>query len=335
MSRWIGITLGDVTGIGPEVTLKALSQQPNDPSCRLVIIGDHGVLEKTSRQLGLSLNLVSGRLGDAVPDGSVLVFQPGNGLPEFLKPGSPLASEAALSWLRIGAEHCLSNDLAGLVTAPVSKESIIRAGVSPSFVGQTEFLSDLSSTTRTAMMLVGRDEQNRWLRVVLVTTHLPLKLVPASLTEEKIVRTIELASQACSDLGLEKARIGVCGLNPHAGEGGELGREDIEVIGPAVEKAIQAGCTARGPLSADTLFHQAFRGDFEVVVAMYHDQGLVPLKMIGFETGVNWTLGLPFTRTSPDHGTAFDIAGKGVASPESMKSAIKLAKNLTRQRKAA
>lgn len=183
------------------------------------------------------------------------------------------------------------------------------------------------------MMLLGCDDRKRWLRVALVTTHLPLKLVPSSLTQEKIVQTIELAAQACLDLELGRARIGVCGLNPHAGEGGEIGSEEIELIRPAVEKAARSGHDVTGPLAADTLFYHAFRGEYDVVVSMYHDQGLVPLKMIGFETGVNWTLGLPFPRTSPDHGTAYNIAGKGIATSGSMSAAIGLAKKLSRLRK--
>ncbi len=333
MSPWIAISLGDVTGIGPEVTLKALSNECDKSATKFVIIGDHGILQKTRTNLGLSIELFRGELSDPLPHGAILVLQPGNSLPESLQPGSPLASEAALSWLRYGAERCLAQELSALVTAPVSKQSIIRSGVSAAFVGQTEFLSQISATPGAGMMLLGCDDRNKWLRVALVTTHIPLKLVSSSLTQEKIVRTIELAAQACLDLGLERARIGVCGLNPHAGEGGEIGREEIELICPAVEKAALAGYDVVGPLAADTLFYHAFRGDFEVVVSMYHDQGLVPLKMIGFETGVNWTLGLPFPRTSPDHGTAYNIAGKGTATSGSMSAAICLAKKLSRLRK--
>ncbi|MGZ8898789.1 MAG: PdxA family dehydrogenase, partial [Limisphaerales bacterium] len=167
-----------------------------------------------------------------------------------------------------------------------------------------------------------------WLRVALVTTHVPLRNVADHLSTEKIVQTIELAAQACRDLGLERARVAVCGLNPHAGEGGEIGTEEIEMIAPAVATAKERGMDVIGPLAADTLFYYAFNGHYDAVVAMYHDQGLVPLKMIGFESGINWTLGLPFIRTSPDHGTAYDIAGKNKANPESMLAAIKLARRL-------
>jgi 4-hydroxythreonine-4-phosphate dehydrogenase len=168
--------------------------------------------------------------------------------------------------------------------------------------------------------------------VALATTHVPLKLVASSLTQPKIESAIELAAQACRDLQLPRAKVAVCGLNPHAGEGGQLGDEEHRLILPAVRAVQKRGLDVVGPLAADTLFHHAYRGDFDAVVAMYHDQGLAPLKMIAFENGVNWTLGLPFIRTSPDHGTAYDIAGKGIANPSSMIAAIQLAKRLVHRR---
>jgi 4-hydroxythreonine-4-phosphate dehydrogenase len=233
--------------------------------------------------------------------------------------------------VREGAERCLRGELDALVTAPVNKEAIVRAGIQ--FVGQTELLSSLAETDRTAMMLLGTDDRGRWLRVALATTHLPLRLVSEHLTIQKITTTIELTAQACRDLGLTRARIGVCGLNPHAGEGGKIGTEEITTIGPAVQAAQHHGIEAVGPLSADALFHYAYRGDYDAVVAMYHDQGLAPLKMVAFEQGVNWTLGLPFIRTSPDHGTAYDIAGRGIANPSSMIAALQLAKQLAHARR--
>jgi 4-hydroxythreonine-4-phosphate dehydrogenase len=181
------------------------------------------------------------------------------------------------------------------------------------------------------MLLVG-GAADAPLRVALATTHLPLKLVAQHLTSMKVELAIELAAQACRDLGVPRARIGVCGLNPHAGEGGELGDEEKTVIDPAVLAAQRRQIDAIGPLSADTLFHRAYRGDYDAVVAMYHDQGLAPLKMVAFDTGVNWSLGLPFIRTSPDHGTAYDIAGQGIADPSSMIAAIRLAKQLVTTR---
>ena len=183
------------------------------------------------------------------------------------------------------------------------------------------------------MMLLGHDEHDRWLRVALATIHISIKSLSRKITPEKITLAIELAAQACRDLRLPRARVAVCGLNPHAGEGGEFGDEEIKIITPTVRAAQKRGFDVVGPLSGDTVFHYALRGDFDAVVAMYHDQGLAPLKAVAFDTGVNWTLGLPFIRTSPDHGTAYDIAGKGIANPSSMISAIRLAKQLAENKK--
>jgi 4-hydroxythreonine-4-phosphate dehydrogenase len=328
MFSTIGIALGDVTGIGPEVTLKALAAEGPGKDCCYVLIGDAGHIEGLNRRLGLNLSLKN-YTGEKEP-GRIFVCDSGKkGLGEKLAAGAPEAARAAYEWVKEGAERCLRGELDGLVTAPVNKEAIVRAGIK--FVGQTELLSELAGTERTAMMLLGQDDRGRWLRVALATTHVPLKLVSSQLSAKKIVSVIELTARACRDLGLERARVGVCGLNPHAGEGGQMGMEEIEVIGPAVKEAQALGIDAVGPLSADALFYYAYRGDYDAVVAMYHDQGLAPLKMVAFEQGVNWTLGLPFVRTSPDHGTAYDIAGKGVARESSMVAAMRLASRVRRK----
>ena len=261
-----------------------------------------------------------------------IVNSSGESLPENLPAGAPAAANASISWLRDGGQRCLRGELDALITAPVNKESIIRAG-HKNFVGQTEFLSGLAGAKRTAMMLLGRDEKKRWLRVALATIHISIKSVPEKLTAEKIMLAIELAAQSCRDLGLPRARIAVAGLNPHAGEGGEFGDEEIKIIAPTILAAKKNGFDVTGPLSGDTVFHYALCGDYDAVVAMYHDQGLAPLKAVAFDTGVNWTLGLPFIRTSPDHGTAYDIAGKGIANPSSMMAAIRLAKQLAKNKK--
>jgi 4-hydroxythreonine-4-phosphate dehydrogenase len=323
---WIGISLGDVTGIGPEIALKALADETPAEDTRYLLIGDADHLRRLNQKLGLNLPLPS-YTGNKTAPGRIFVSNP---LPDPLAPvlagGAPAAARAAVSWLAYGAERCLRHELDALVTAPVNKEAIIRAG--QPFVGQTEFLSHLAGTDRTVMMLLGHDDRGRWLRVALATTHLSLRSVADNITRPKVETAIELAARACHDLGLPRERVGVCGLNPHAGEGGEFGTEEIDVIGPAVLAAQKRQLDVAGPLSADTLFHRAYKGDYDAVVAMYHDQGLAPLKMVAFESGVNWTLGLPFIRTSPDHGTAYDIAGRGIADPSSMIAAIRLARQL-------
>ncbi|MGA2747629.1 MAG: 4-hydroxythreonine-4-phosphate dehydrogenase PdxA [Verrucomicrobiota bacterium] len=329
MTGWIAISLGDVTGIGPEVVLKALAEEGEADDTRYLLIGDGDYAAAAYERLGLQLPLQP--FSEFGAGGRFFVHNPlRQPLPPSLEPGSPAAARAAIAWLTDGAQRCLAQEVDALVTAPLSKVAVVRSG--QPFIGQTEFLSELAGTKRTAMMLLGQDDRGRWLRVALATTHLPLKLVAAQLDADKIALAIELASQACQDLDLPRRRVAVCGLNPHAGEGGEFGDEEITLIRPVVEAARQKGLDIVGPLPADTLFYYASRGDYDAVVAMYHDQGLAPLKMVAFETGINWTLGLPFIRTSPDHGTAYDIAGRNKANPSSMRAAIRLAKQLARHR---
>jgi 4-hydroxythreonine-4-phosphate dehydrogenase len=334
MTGWIGITLGDVTGIGPEVALKAIAAEAERNDTRFLLIGDENLLQRLNQKL--SLNLPLKKFSGYDEAGKFFVVQSlTTPLPESVPTGSEVAANTSIAWLYDGAKRCLRGELDALVTAPVNKESIIRAGhqfAGQKFTGQTEFLSGLASAKRTAMMLLGHDERGRWLRVTLATIHIPLNTVAEKLTPEKLTLAIELAAQACRDLQLPRARVAVCGLNPHAGEGGQFGDEEIRIITPTVLAAQKRGYNVVGPLSGDTVFHYALQGDFDVVVAMYHDQGLAPLKAVAFDTGVNWTLGLPFIRTSPDHGTAYDIAGKGIANPSSMIAAIRLAKQLAKNR---
>jgi 4-hydroxythreonine-4-phosphate dehydrogenase len=337
MKNWIGISLGDATGVGPEVTLKALAAEAAADDTKYLLIGDEGVLDRLNDKLALHLPLK--KFTGYSATGKIFVAQSlTTPLPEDMPKGCDAAANASTAWLNDGARRCLRGELDGIVTAPVNKESIIRAGgtsvpAGRKFVGQTEYLSELAGTQRTAMMLLGTDGRGRWLRVALATVHIAIKSVPENLTAEKISLAIELAAQSCRDLGLPRAKIAVCGLNPHAGEGGEFGDEEITTIGPTVEATKKRGFDVVGPLSGDTVFHYALKGDFDAVVAMYHDQGLAPLKAVAFDSGINWTLGLPFIRTSPDHGTAYDIAGKGIANPGSMIAAIRLAKQLARNKR--
>jgi 4-hydroxythreonine-4-phosphate dehydrogenase len=326
----IGITLGDVTGVGPEVALKAVAAESKKDDAQYLFIGDENILRRLNKKLPNPLPLESGFTPGPTHGaaGRFFITNPSKSkLPGSLPAGSTHAAKAAMAALRDGAERCLRREIAAMVTAPVNKEAIIRAG-HKDFVGQTEFLSGLAGAKRTAMMLLGHDDRNRWLRVALATIHVAIKAVPKKLTAQKVALAIELADQACRDLQLPRARVAVAGLNPHAGEGGEFGDEEIKMISPVVAAMKKRGFDVAGPLSGDTVFYYALRGDFDAVVAMYHDQGLAPLKAVAFDTGVNWTLGLPFIRTSPDHGTAYDIAGKWIANPSSMIAAIRLAKQL-------
>jgi len=277
MSRRIGITLGDVAGIGPEIVAKALASRKLDKRFDYEIIGN----PRTRRRAD------------------------------------------AANWIVEGAKRCLAGELAALVTAPISKQLLHDAGYR--FEGHTELLAHVARTKRFAMMLVGGP-----LRVALATIHVPIARVPRLLSTKRIIEVIELSHDVCKRFGIRRPKIGVAGLNPHAGEGGLLGDEERHIIAPAVRRVARRFAGVSGPWPADTLFHKAYHGGFDAVVAMYHDQGLAPLKMIAFDSGVNLTLGLPFVRTSPDHGTAFDIAGKGIANPDSMIAAINLAAQLTR-----
>ncbi|MBN1669564.1 MAG: 4-hydroxythreonine-4-phosphate dehydrogenase PdxA [Kiritimatiellae bacterium] len=332
----IGITLGDAGGIGPEVILKALRRRRWGRELRFVLIGDAGVLQATAAELGMRVPpswpvvsaLEAAGAGDRARSraGPVTIWAPG-AVPRVTRtPGriSVPAARAAGQWVNLAVEACLDGRLDAMVTGPICKESFVRAGLN--VPGHTELIADLTGAKDFAMMLVGGA-----LRVVLVTRHLPLGHVPRALTRRSIVDTVRLAAEACPWLGLAKAKIGVCALNPHAGDGGVLGRAEIETIAPAVQAARRNGIRAEGPVPADVIFHKAVHGEYGIVVAMYHDQGLAPLKMLAFDTGVNITLGLPITRTSPDHGTAFDIAGKGVAKPDSMIAAVRTASELARR----
>jgi 4-hydroxythreonine-4-phosphate dehydrogenase len=318
MAIRLAITLGDPSGIGPEVTLKALAAELPADDANYLVIGDRALTLRLNARLQLGLNFEHSRLRILDPSETPL--------PEPIKPGAPEAAKAAVAWLEAAAQLCLRREVAGVVTAPVNKEAINRAGIP--FIGQTEFFTERAGVNRTVMMLLGPDDRDRWLRVALATVHIALREVPVKLTPEKVLLAIERAAEACELLDLPRRRVAVCGLNPHAGEGGAFGDEEGRIIDPAVQQARADGLDVVGPLSGDTVFHHALHGAYDAVVAMYHDQGLAPLKLTAFDNGVNWTLGLPFIRTSPDHGTAYDLAGQGKASPSSMISAIRLAKQL-------
>ena len=324
--KTIGITLGDANGIGPEITLKAVSQNPWSASVKLVLIGSKGVIKKQATRLRLPMPPSWNPASNHRPEHNISYWDPtpGPSLPIQLGHITAKASQAAALWIESAVYACQQGWLDAMVTGPICKEGLKKAGIA--FPGHTEMLAKLTHTQSFAMMLLGEK-----LRVILATRHIPICQVPTVLSRKNIYEAIEFAGKALPWMGLRKARIGVCGLNPHAGDGGVLGQEEKTLIEPAIRKALKRGFNVTGPLPADTAFHQAYKNAYDLLVCMYHDQGLGPLKMIAFETGVNITLGLPIIRTSPDHGTAFDIAGKNKANASSMVEAVRWAIKLSRK----
>lgn len=311
----LAITMGDPAGIGPEVVLRALAARPRPGRARIVLVGDPGVWRETAARLGLEPVLAAATLL-ATSDLPARHRRPG---PPRTAAHRAACGRAAYAAIHAAVELARGGGADAVVTAPVSKAHLAAAGLDGT--GHTELLARLTGAAPVRMMLAGPR-----LRVVLVTTHLPLAAVPAALTAEAVRDTIELAAAGMRrHFGLPQPRIAVAGLNPHAGEDGLFGDEEARVIRPAVRAACRAGLRATGPLPADSLFAQLAAGAHDVAVCMYHDQGLGPFKLLHFADGVNVTLGLPFVRTSPDHGTAFDLAGRGTADARSMRAAIALA----------
>ena len=295
---------------------------PDCPPCRPLLCGSPVELRAAVTRLGIDTRVVTRETPpETAPRAGMLYCHP-SGITdlELVIPGevSAVAGRQAIAAIETATSLCLDGQAAALVTAPISKAAIHLAG-SP-FPGHTEMLAALTGADEVAMMLVGGP-----LRVALVTIHEPLARVASLISVERITTVVRLAHLWLVDSGIARPKVAVAGLNPHAGEGGEIGREEAEVIAPAVAALQAEGIAVQGPLPADTLFHAAYHGAYDAVVAMYHDQGLAPLKMIAFDEGVNVTLGLPFPRTSPDHGTAFDIAGQGIARPASLLAALRLA----------
>lgn len=315
----IAITIGDPAGIGPEIVVKALSA-PGLSECIPVVIGDRCVLEDALYLSGSRLEIRTiENAADAAPSAGTLWLMDPKSLVSFRKNLSDAGNgRAFVGYIRKAVELAMGGKVDAVVTAPISKEAMKSAGFP--WPGHTEMIAELTKTGKYAMMLAGGP-----LRVILVTIHVALKDVPGLVTKESVLGTIRLAKRACDMMGIGMPRIAVAGLNPHAGESGIFGGEERESIVPAIEQAKKEGILAEGPYSPDTVFRKACHGSFDIIVSMYHDQGLIPLKMIALEKGVNVTVGLPIIRTSPDHGTAYDIAWKGIADPSSMIEAIKMA----------
>jgi len=310
----IAITVGDPAGIGPEIALKALSDDALRESADWIVVGDRRALE--------------------MADGAAFARLQSTGLqwrdPQMLDAGfafgklSAMCGRAGLEYVRLATLMCIDGEAQAMVTAPLNKEAVTMAGVP--FSGHTEYIAELCGSSESRMLLVSER-----LRVAHVTTHVSLRRA-CELNPDRIVRTIEIATESVRLMGFADPRVAVCGLNPHAGEHGLFGSEDEEYIAPAIARAAAMGIRCSGPHAADTLFLQAVRGAYDLVIAMYHDQGHIPIKLLDFERTVNVSIGIPIIRTSVDHGTAFDIAGKGIAGAENMKAAMRLAATMATSR---
>ena len=323
--------MGCPTGIGPEIILRYFLGRSDQSLVHPVVIGDIGVLEKCSSELGLNVHCQLWSAGSPLPTGVLPVLSCSALKPESLRWGHPTqeTAMAMVDYIKRAVDLIGHNYLDGMVTCPISKVAMRSAGFS--YPGHTEMLAELTGTRNFAMMLAGER-----LRVTLVTIHCPLNQVADSLSRESIVRLIRITHDALiRDFALPDPRIAVAGLNPHAGENGLFGNEEISLIEPAILETRSYGIKVFGPFPPDTVFFKAAAGDYDAVVCMYHDQGLIPFKLMHFSDGVNVTLGLPLVRTSVDHGTAYDIAGRGIADPGSLSAAVELAGAISRNRKLA
>ena len=324
----IGITMGDPTGIGPEIIVKALSMEEPFQACRPIVFGDREVLSRAIEIQNLSTTL---EVIDKIPrDGYLfrkIFFFPLSQLDvTSLRFGQPdrACGEAMVRYIEEAVKWVRSGELDAITTCPINKQAINAAGCP--FPGHTELLAHLAQASPVAMMFLG----SKW-RIVLVTTHLPLKDVSRWITAGRILSTLRLTDEGMKKyFGIPHPKIAVLGLNPHCGEGGLLGEEEKREILPAIAEAKSLGVDVEGPFPADSFFSLSGPYAFDAVISMYHDQGLIPIKMLEFKEAVNFTLGLPFIRTSVDHGTAYDIAGKGLADPTNLVKAILTAANLAK-----
>ncbi len=331
----IGITMGDPGGVGPEITLKAITSHALTDCADFLIIGSEQVLQKAAEINKYSLKLTPDQNKfDQKWKEFEITTNPGKSdtqtLKTYLLPVDafdfdkfvtckPTAAngKASIEYIFKGIDLALAETIAGLVTAPINKEAIKAGGFE--YPGHTELLKERTNSEKVVMLMVGDK-----LRVAFVTSHVALKDVPKLISIDNIVSTISIANDGLKRyFKLDNPRIAVCGLNPHSGEAGRFGREELDIIIPAVNKAKSMGVNCVGPVPPDVVFFQARKGEYDAVVALYHDQGAIPLKLLAFETGVNITLGIPIIRVSPDHGTAYDIAWKGIANPDSMIEAIR------------
>ena len=320
----IGITMGDPAGIGPEVVLKAVAEEEVRRACIPVIIGDAQLLAHTARTLDLQSGYDIVRADEPFPEHSEPVIYHLDNIGGFIEPGieSGAAGKAAGGYIEAAVELCAAGSIDAVATAPINKRALFLGGYS--FPGHTEFFAHLTGAEEYAMAFVAGN-----LRIVLLSTHAPLAEAIRLVERDRIVHRINLTNRELQRWGIEKPRIAVAALNPHGAEGGLFGVEEASEIMPAIDACRRDEMNVHGPFSADTVFLRASRGEFDAVIACYHDQAMIPVKCLSFGEAVNVTLGLPFIRTSVDHGTAFDIAGKGLAEHSSMVAAIKLAAELS------
>lgn len=312
----IAITMGDPAGIGPEIIVKAFAEEDIYKICNPLVIGDRAIIKEVINTIGINYD----------PDNIEILNLNEIKNPKAFPKGLPTeeSGRASLSYINRALEILKMGIVEAIVTCPISKSAIKLAGARWS--GHTDMLAELTETENYAMAFYSEA-----LKVILTTIHVPLKDVPHLIKKERVIKSIFFAKKACDMLGIKNPRIAVCGLNPHAGEEGIMGREEIEEITPAVTEAKVLGIDVSGPYPGDSIFWRAYNGEFDIIIAMYHDQGLAPFKLLAFENGVNFTVGLPFIRTSPDHGTAYDIAWSGKANPRSLIEAIKLAARMVNQ----
>src|ERR1700749_1822637 len=312
----IAVTLGDPAGVGAEVTLKALADRDIKRSAHFVVLGDRAAVTPAERSTGIPLDSFPVEFRDCHTLPADAMIAMGTLRAEY--------GAAAVRYVHDATMMCLHGEADAMVTAPLNKEAVTLSGMP--FSGHTEYIAELCNATDSRMLLAGQR-----LSVVHVSTHISLREA-CNLSTARIIRTIELGDEAMKLLGKPRPRIAVCGLNPHAGEHGLFGTEDERFILPAVEACRARGIDCEGPVAPDTIFFRAANGSHDLIVAMYHDQGHIPIKLLDFEATVNMSLRIPIVRTSVDHGTAFDIAGKNIAGAANMKAAIRMAVTMARHR---
>jgi len=323
----LGLTIGDPAGVGTEVCIKVLSRREVSGTCRPILYGDEGVVRRAMKLLSSPMELRRIGQPSEFREGAVNVLSLDN-VPEPWEYGriQPACGRAAFEYIVRSVEDAKAGKIDGVVTGPINKEAMNSAGIR--YSGMTEIFAELTGTKDYAMMLTGGP-----LKVIHVSTHVSIREAVERVRKDRVLQVIRLADAALRGLGIPKPRIAVAGLNPHSGENGLFGNEEIREVAPAVEAALTEGLDVTGPVPPDTVFVKAAAGKFDIVVVMYHDQGHIPLKLLDFMGGVNVTVGIPLIRTSVDHGTAFDIAGTGAADETSMVKAIELGVQFVRNRK--